>query len=93
MVVGADGGRVLIDGAREGDQVAAELVEGDVYHWGSLMAGALLGSLPFPQWNGWLSAASVLVHTQTLPLVLSSPDSGPPLHLMSAMPFVATCEV
>ena len=23
-----------------------ELVEGDVYHWGSLMAGALLGSLP-----------------------------------------------
>ena len=24
----------------------AELVEGDVYHWGPLMAGALLGSLP-----------------------------------------------
>jgi ABC-type glycerol-3-phosphate transport system permease component len=24
----------------------AELVEGDVYHWGSLMAGALFGSLP-----------------------------------------------
>ncbi|HKO10006.1 MAG TPA: carbohydrate ABC transporter permease, partial [Alphaproteobacteria bacterium] len=23
-----------------------ELVEGDVYHWGSLMAGALVGSLP-----------------------------------------------
>ena len=23
-----------------------ELVQGDVYHWGSLMAGALLGSLP-----------------------------------------------
>src|SRR6202451_3447414 len=23
-----------------------ELVEGDVYHWGALMAGALLGSLP-----------------------------------------------
>ena len=23
-----------------------ELVEGDVYHWGSLMAAALLGSLP-----------------------------------------------
>lgn len=26
--------------------VATELVEGDVYHWGALMAGALLGSLP-----------------------------------------------
>jgi multiple sugar transport system permease protein len=26
--------------------VITELVEGDVYHWGSLMAGALLGSLP-----------------------------------------------
>ena len=26
--------------------VVTELVEGDVYHWGSLMAGALLGSLP-----------------------------------------------
>jgi multiple sugar transport system permease protein len=26
--------------------VLTELVEGDVYHWGSLMAGALLGSLP-----------------------------------------------
>ena len=23
-----------------------ELVEGDVYHWGSLMAAALLGSIP-----------------------------------------------
>jgi multiple sugar transport system permease protein len=26
--------------------VVTELVEGDVYHWGSLMAGALCGSLP-----------------------------------------------
>ena len=26
--------------------VITELVEGDVYHWGSLLAGALLGSLP-----------------------------------------------
>ena len=26
--------------------VLSELVDGDVYHWGSLMAGALLGSLP-----------------------------------------------
>lgn len=26
--------------------VITELVEGDVFHWGSLMAGALLGSLP-----------------------------------------------
>lgn len=26
--------------------VLTELVEGDVYHWGSLMAGALLGSVP-----------------------------------------------
>jgi multiple sugar transport system permease protein len=26
--------------------VLTELVEGDVYHWGSLMTGALLGSLP-----------------------------------------------
>ena len=26
--------------------VLTELVEGDVYHWGALMAGALLGSLP-----------------------------------------------
>ncbi len=26
--------------------VLTELVEGDVYHWGSLMAGALMGSLP-----------------------------------------------
>ena len=26
--------------------VVTELVEGDVYHWGSLMAGALLGSIP-----------------------------------------------
>ncbi|MBK0394047.1 carbohydrate ABC transporter permease [Ramlibacter sp. CrO1] len=26
--------------------VVTELVEGDVYHWGALMAGALLGSLP-----------------------------------------------
>ena len=26
--------------------VITELVEGDVYHWGSLMAGALLGSIP-----------------------------------------------
>jgi multiple sugar transport system permease protein len=26
--------------------VLTQLVEGDVYHWGSLMAGALLGSLP-----------------------------------------------
>jgi multiple sugar transport system permease protein len=26
--------------------VVTELVEGDVYHWGSLMTGALLGSLP-----------------------------------------------
>jgi ABC-type cobalamin/Fe3+-siderophores transport system ATPase subunit len=26
--------------------VITELVEGDIYHWGSLMAGALLGSVP-----------------------------------------------
>src|ERR1700735_944985 len=26
--------------------ILTELVEGDVYHWGSLMAGSLLGSLP-----------------------------------------------
>ena len=26
--------------------VVTELVEGDVYHWGPLMAGALFGSLP-----------------------------------------------
>jgi multiple sugar transport system permease protein len=26
--------------------ILSELVDGDVYHWGSLMAGALLGSLP-----------------------------------------------
>ena len=26
--------------------VLTQLVEGDVYHWGSLMAGALLGSIP-----------------------------------------------
>ncbi len=26
--------------------VVTELVEGDVYHWGALMAGALLGSMP-----------------------------------------------
>jgi multiple sugar transport system permease protein len=26
--------------------VVTELVEGDVYHWGSLMAGALFGALP-----------------------------------------------
>ena len=26
--------------------IVTELVEGDVYHWGSLMAGALLGSVP-----------------------------------------------
>ena len=26
--------------------VLSQLVEGDVYHWGALMAGALLGSLP-----------------------------------------------
>lgn len=26
--------------------IVTELVEGDVYHWGALMAGALLGSLP-----------------------------------------------
>ena len=26
--------------------VLTQLVEGDIYHWGSLMAGALLGSLP-----------------------------------------------
>jgi multiple sugar transport system permease protein len=26
--------------------VVTELVEGDVYHWGALMAGALLGSHP-----------------------------------------------
>src|SRR5690606_5325051 len=26
--------------------VVTELVEGDVYHWGQLMAGALLGSVP-----------------------------------------------
>ena len=32
------------DGARSAS--VTELVEGDVYHWGSLMAGALLGSLP-----------------------------------------------
>ena len=26
--------------------ILTQLVEGDVYHWGSLMAGALLGSIP-----------------------------------------------
>ncbi|HEY7943691.1 MAG TPA: carbohydrate ABC transporter permease, partial [Casimicrobiaceae bacterium] len=26
--------------------VVTDLVEGDIYHWGPLMAGALLGSLP-----------------------------------------------
>jgi multiple sugar transport system permease protein len=26
--------------------VLIQLVEGDAYHWGSLMAGALLGSIP-----------------------------------------------
>jgi multiple sugar transport system permease protein len=26
--------------------VLTELVEGDVYHWGALMTGALMGSLP-----------------------------------------------
>ena len=26
--------------------IVTELVDGDVYHWGSLMAGALVGSLP-----------------------------------------------
>jgi len=26
--------------------VLTQLVEGDVYHWGSLMPGALLGSIP-----------------------------------------------
>ena len=26
--------------------VLSELIEGDIYHWGALMAGALLGSLP-----------------------------------------------
>ena len=26
--------------------VLTQLVEGDVYHWGSLMAGTLLGSIP-----------------------------------------------
>jgi multiple sugar transport system permease protein len=26
--------------------MTTELIEGDVYHWGQLMAGALLGSLP-----------------------------------------------
>ena len=26
--------------------VVSELVDGDVYRWGSLMAGALFGSLP-----------------------------------------------
>lgn len=26
--------------------IVTELIEGDVYHWGALMAGALLGSLP-----------------------------------------------
>ena len=26
--------------------VLTELVDGDIYHWGSLMAGALFGSLP-----------------------------------------------
>lgn len=26
--------------------VLSELVEGDIYHWGPLMAGALLGSVP-----------------------------------------------
>ena len=34
---------------REEDRAVAvltQLVEGDVYHWGSLMAGALLGSIP-----------------------------------------------
>jgi hypothetical protein len=43
--------RVAHDGAAHGDALslsARELtrVEGDVYHWGSLMAGALLGSVP-----------------------------------------------
>ena len=40
-------------GAQASDQgtvvpvgVVTELVEGDIYHWGSLMAGALFGSLP-----------------------------------------------
>jgi multiple sugar transport system permease protein len=38
--------RVLVrDQDRAGGRVT-ELVEGDVYHWGPLMAGALLGSLP-----------------------------------------------
>jgi multiple sugar transport system permease protein len=26
--------------------VVVELIRGDVYYWGSLMAGALLGSIP-----------------------------------------------
>ncbi len=26
--------------------VLAELIDGDIYHWGALMAGALLGSVP-----------------------------------------------
>ncbi len=26
--------------------VISELVDGDIYHWGALMAGALLGSVP-----------------------------------------------
>ena len=36
-------------GGRPAPSVGAaltQLVEGDVYHWGSLMAGALLGSIP-----------------------------------------------
>ena len=44
--------------------VVTELVEGDVYHWGALMAGALLGSLP------------VAVHVLVLRRVLRLRDDG-----------------
>ncbi len=26
--------------------ILSELIDGDIYHWGALMAGALLGSVP-----------------------------------------------
>ena len=34
------------------------------------VGAALLGSVSFPGWSGWLAAASALVHAQTLALVL-----------------------
>jgi len=36
----------LVSEVKKSLSVITELVEGDVYHWGPLMAGALLGSLP-----------------------------------------------